>query len=97
MLGRLLIAVIYIYRWCISPLLGERCRFYPSCSQYAIEALHTHSLLRSLWLIVYRIGRCHPWHPGGYDPVPSCSCSDASHQHKAHPYLHQASTHLHKA
>lgn len=83
MLGQLLVAVIYIYRWCISPLLGERCRFYPSCSQYAIEALHTHSLSRSLWLIVRRIGRCHPWHPGGYDPVPACDCTHPSHQHKA--------------
>ncbi len=97
MLGRLLIAVIYVYRWCISPLLGERCRFYPSCSQYAIEALHTQTLSRSLWLIVRRIGRCHPWHPGGYDPVPSCGCSQSSHQHKSGPYLHKAPTHLHKA
>ena len=82
MFGRLLIALIYGYRCCISPLLGERCRFYPSCSQYAIEALRTQSLPRGLWLILCRISRCHPWHAGGYDPVPPCSCHHSAHQHK---------------
>ena len=90
MLSRLLIAFIYCYRWCISPLLGERCRFYPSCSEYAIEALRVHRPLRSIGLILLRLGRCHPWHPGGYDPVPPCGCAHSSRRHKALTDLHKA-------
>jgi len=63
-------ALILAYRYALSPLLGPRCRFYPSCSAYALEALDRHGALRGLWLALRRIGRCHPWHPGGYDPVP---------------------------
>lgn len=58
------------YQLFISPLLGPRCRFYPSCSHYAQEALQVHGLRRGGWLALRRIGRCHPWHPGGVDPVP---------------------------
>jgi putative membrane protein insertion efficiency factor len=58
------------YQLLISPLLGPRCRFYPSCSQYAIEAVQTHGSLRGTYLGFRRLLRCHPWHPGGYDPVP---------------------------
>jgi putative membrane protein insertion efficiency factor len=65
-----LVLVIRAYQLAISPMLGNRCRFYPSCSDYSMEALQRHGLLRGLWLGVRRIGRCHPWHPGGYDPVP---------------------------
>jgi putative membrane protein insertion efficiency factor len=61
---------IRAYQLAISPMLGNRCRFYPSCSDYSMEALQRHGVFRGLWLAVRRIGRCHPWHPGGYDPVP---------------------------
>jgi putative membrane protein insertion efficiency factor len=60
------------YQLVISPLLGPRCRFYPSCSQYAIEAIETHGASRGVWLTIKRISRCHPWHEGGFDPVPAC-------------------------
>ena len=60
------------YQLAISPLLGPSCRFYPSCSHYAIEAIETHGSLRGVWLTIKRISRCHPWHEGGFDPVPAC-------------------------
>lgn len=69
---RLAIALVRVYQY-ISPLLGPRCRFHPSCSHYAVEALNQHGLLRGLWLSLRRLLRCHPWHPGGYDPVPAPS------------------------
>ncbi|MCL2160677.1 MAG: membrane protein insertion efficiency factor YidD [Betaproteobacteria bacterium] len=58
------------YQLGISPLLGPRCRFYPSCSDYALEALAVHGLFKGCRLMLTRILRCHPWHPGGLDPVP---------------------------
>ena len=67
---RLLIAPITFYRYALSPLLGPRCRFFPSCSEYAIEALREHGLWRGAYLGARRLARCHRWHPGGYDPVP---------------------------
>ena len=75
--------LIRLYQRGISPLLGPRCRFYPSCSQYAFEALETHGLLRGLWLAVWRIARCHPLHRGGIDPVPPVHRSKATHVHHA--------------
>jgi hypothetical protein len=68
--AKLLIAVVTAYRYALSPMLGCHCRFHPSCSAYAAEALEHHGALRGGWLAVRRIARCHPWHPGGYDPVP---------------------------
>nr|WP_304956739.1 membrane protein insertion efficiency factor YidD [Zooshikella harenae] len=67
---RLLLRLLKIYRWLISPLLGNNCRFYPSCSHYAEQALQQHGVSYGLWLTVRRLLCCHPWHPGGYDPVP---------------------------
>jgi putative membrane protein insertion efficiency factor len=68
--ARLLIALVNGYRRWLSPLLGPRCRFAPTCSGYALEALTQHGALRGGWLAVRRIARCHPFHPGGHDPVP---------------------------
>ncbi|HEX5675761.1 MAG TPA: membrane protein insertion efficiency factor YidD [Azonexus sp.] len=65
-----LIWLLRIYKYAISPMLGRSCRFHPSCSEYAIEALERHGPVKGLILAVRRVGRCHPWHPGGYDPVP---------------------------
>jgi uncharacterized protein len=62
--------LIRLYQWTVSPLLGPTCRFEPSCSQYALEAIRRFGVARGGWLAVKRIGRCHPWHAGGYDPVP---------------------------
>jgi len=67
---RALIWFIDGYRYVLSPLLGTNCRFYPSCSCYAREALGTHGALKGLTLSLQRISRCHPWNEGGYDPVP---------------------------
>jgi len=61
---------IAFYRRFVSPLSGPRCRFEPSCSQYGFEAIETYGLARGGWMATKRIGRCHPWHDGGYDPVP---------------------------
>jgi putative membrane protein insertion efficiency factor len=66
----LFIVPVIGYRRFISPLLPPVCRFYPSCSEYALEALRTHGAVRGLWLAVRRLARCHPFNPGGYDPVP---------------------------
>ncbi|WP_018654244.1 membrane protein insertion efficiency factor YidD [Actinomadura flavalba] len=68
--ARALILFVRGYRRFLSPLLGQQCRFYPSCSAYGLEALHVHGALRGTWLTARRIGRCHPFNPGGFDPVP---------------------------
>ncbi|MEN8177220.1 MAG: membrane protein insertion efficiency factor YidD [Pseudomonadota bacterium] len=66
----LLIALIRTYQILLSPFLGNHCRFYPSCSSYAVEALEKHGFVKGLWLSLRRISHCHPWHEGGVDPVP---------------------------
>lgn len=79
-----LILPIRLYQWTISPLLGVNCRYAPSCSAYAVEAIETHGVLRGGWLAARRILRCHPWGGSGYDPVPG-----------ARPDRHHAAHHSH--
>lgn len=66
----ILVGLISAYRYAISPFLGRNCRFEPSCSEYAANAIREHGALRGTWLGARRVCRCHPWHDGGYDPVP---------------------------
>ena len=66
----LLLAAVRGYQYLLRPLLGANCRFYPSCSDYARQAIERHGAYRGTRLALRRVGRCHPWHPGGYDPVP---------------------------
>jgi putative membrane protein insertion efficiency factor len=70
------ILVVKGYQHLISPWLGPRCRFHPTCSNYCIEALRQHGMVRGLWLGLKRLGKCHPFHPGGFDPVPDGNRSD---------------------
>jgi putative membrane protein insertion efficiency factor len=70
MVTRILVGLIRTYKRIISPLFPNRCRFHPTCSEYAIQSLQEHGPLRGLGLAFARIGRCHPFHPGGVDPVP---------------------------
>lgn len=67
---RLVLLLLRGYGLLIGPLLGNHCRFYPSCSRYALEAVERHGVAAGLWLSVRRLSRCHPWHSGGVDPVP---------------------------
>jgi len=67
---QVLLVLIKCYQLCLSPFFGGQCRFYPSCSAYAAEAIDTHGVVRGTWLALRRLLRCHPWHPGGVDPVP---------------------------
>lgn len=67
---KLLILLIQGYRYLLSPIMGPHCRYYPTCSSYALTALETHGVMRGGSLAVKRICRCHPWHEGGFDPVP---------------------------
>lgn len=64
------IALIKLYQWILSPVIGPKCRYTPSCSQYALEALKKYGPLKGSWLALKRISRCHPWGGHGYDPVP---------------------------
>lgn len=75
-LQRFLIGIVWVYRRAISPLFGPTCRFEPTCSRYALEAIARFGPGRGSWLALRRIARCHPWHPGGYDPVPDRPASD---------------------
>ena len=74
--------LIRLYQWTLSPWLGGACRFYPSCSNYALEAVEIHGAVRGSWLALRRLCKCHPFHPGGFDPPPC-----ATHGHTAHSEL----------
>jgi hypothetical protein len=71
----LLIGLIRIYQFAISPLIPPSCRFYPSCSNYAVEAIRRHGALRGMARAAWRLAKCHPLHPGGFDPVPGSTNS----------------------
>lgn len=66
----LLVGLIRGYQLLLSPFLGNQCRFTPTCSQFAREAVEQHGALKGSWMAMRRVARCHPWHPGGHDPVP---------------------------
>ena len=70
MLTRVLISAIRFYQRYLSPFKGSTCRFYPSCSHYTLQALQTYGFRRGGYLALVRLGKCHPWHDGGYDPIP---------------------------
>lgn len=74
LIRKLVILPIRFYQLFISPILGPHCRFAPTCSSYAMEAIEVHGVFAGSWMAIKRILRCHPWHPGGYDPVPSKTC-----------------------
>jgi uncharacterized protein len=69
--ARLVVGLLRVWQYLVSPVYGPTCRFYPSCSAYALEAVDRHGLVRGGWLALRRLGRCHPWNPGGVDPVPT--------------------------
>lgn len=66
----MIIFLFKVYQWTISPLMGRNCRFYPTCSEYGVEAVRKFGTLKGGWLALKRIGKCGPWHPGGVDTVP---------------------------
>lgn len=79
---KLLIYFLRFYQLALSPYLGSSCRYSPTCSQYALEALDKYGAARGSWLAVKRVLRCHPWHVGGYDPVPEKECCHHHHEVK---------------
>lgn len=68
--ARIALSLIRIYQYFLSPFFGQQCRFHPTCSAYAAEAILQHGAVRGTWLTLRRLARCFPWHPGGIDPVP---------------------------
>ncbi|GGN27255.1 membrane protein insertion efficiency factor YidD [Marinomonas arctica] len=75
MVRKTFIQLVKGYQFFISPLLGNNCRFYPSCSQYMIQAIEMYGVIKGVYLGVRRLSKCHPWHEGGIDPVPACQCN----------------------
>lgn len=79
MIKRLLLALIRGYQFLLSPWVGNQCRFYPTCSEYAKQAIIHHGSAKGSFLAVKRVCKCHPWHPGGFDPVPGVPLPDDAH------------------
>jgi putative membrane protein insertion efficiency factor len=77
MIARVIVFLLRLYQRTLSPLLGSRCRFEPSCSRYAVACVETHGALRGSLLSIVRLCKCHPFHPGGYDPPPGASAVSA--------------------
>ena len=73
---KLILLLIRAYQYAISPLLGSHCRFYPTCSSYAQDAIKEYGVIKGSWLAMRRISKCHPWHEGGFDPVPDNTNKD---------------------
>jgi len=78
-MNRLLVWLLRGYQLLVSPMLGQNCRFYPTCSNYAVEAVKVHGAARGGWLALRRLGRCHPWHEGGVDLVPRDDADGQAH------------------
>lgn len=83
-----LIGLVKLYQLLLSPLLGPVCRYYPSCSHYAVEALHVHGAVKGSWLTARRLGRCHPWAEGGVDPVPPRPTRSPRDRTTGHAHFH---------
>lgn len=69
-MSRLLMGLIKLYQYTLSPFIGQQCRFSPTCSQYALDAIHEYGAVKGAYLTLKRLARCHPWHAGGHDPIP---------------------------
>ena len=77
-MNRLLVWLLRAYQLLLSPMLGQNCRFYPTCSHYAIDAIRAHGAARGSLLALRRVGKCHPWNDGGFDPVPPANVKHSS-------------------
>ena len=85
-LARLVALPVHAYRLVLSPWVGHGCRYQPTCSVYALEALEKHGAVKGSWLAIRRIGRCHPWGGSGYDPVPGTDPEHDQQHHHHHPH-----------
>jgi hypothetical protein len=84
-----IVGLLHVYRGVVSPWYGPTCRFYPSCSEYALVAVGRHGVLRGGWLATRRLLRCHPWNPGGVDLVPPARGEQSPSEDVPHPHHHQ--------